>query len=439
MSSHNTNSGITMSSLDGLNKQPSSISNSPRQQHQQAHQIHSYQNSVLPLTSDRLNIYSNGHYVNNNNTNNNNSPEMQKLSQQMTYVSGVGAAATPLYVHPQSTTIQPPVMPMTPQSAHSRSFHQSLQPQISQSRKCRQMPPQPAPHMDPNTFAAANGYTGYPTDLKGEFNYPPSIAAGCLPPQPPPPPPPTAGLYSAIHAHSQPLQNYPQNSGRPSVVGYPTTVNSWSLLGNPSAAAAASNIQGTGQPYAPTAGNNAGGLLPHPVVHQGGGYNNTQCHFPTPITSNSVSNYANQSNYVGVIGGGRPNTATADRQRSLQQHHRPPMNPQGGLYGPPPQAAAFGGASHHHQPTPPPPPMGHHPHHQLNPLGFFNNPTFQYPTRPGVDNLCHQLIELIYVDGSKVECQQATNAVQMRSMSNCLRCCKHPNELTVVADEITVS
>ncbi|CAH8875363.1 unnamed protein product [Trichobilharzia szidati] len=438
LSSHNTNSGITMSSLDGINKQPSSISNSPRQQHQQAHQIQSYQNSVLPLTSDRLNIYSNGHYVNNNNnTNNNNSPEMQKLSQQMTYVSGAGAAATPLYVHPQSTTIQPPVMPLTPQSAHSRSFHQSLQPQISQSRKCRQMQPQPAPHMDPNTFAAANGYSGYPTDLKGEFNYPPSIAAGCLPPQPPPPPPPTAGLYSAIHAHSQPLQNYPQNSGRPSVVGYPTTVNSWSLLGSPSAAAAASNIQGTGQPYAPTAGNNAGGLLPHPVVHQGGGYNNTQCHFPTPITSNSVSNYANQSNYVGVIGGGRPNTATADRQRSLQQHHSlfthpplpqspsaaaagqgqqqsfqlpsnfypsispshhqrvslqqfngtssrsgPPMNPQGGLYGPPPQAAAFGGASHHHQPTPPPPPMGHHPHHQLNPLGFFNNPTFQYPTRP---------------------------------------------------------
>ncbi|CAH8653528.1 unnamed protein product [Heterobilharzia americana] len=383
---HNNN---TLSPLDSLNRQPN-IPVTPRQQHMQ-----SYQSSLQPPT-DRINIYSNGHYGNN-------SAEVGKLStnicvpsQQMTFVSG----APSLYVHPQSTEIQP---------AHSRAFHPSLslpiQPQMNQSRKCRQQVPH---HIDPSTYPPA--YTSFPTDLKSEYNYPPSIT-GCIPP------PPTGGLYSAIHAPSQP--NYPQNSGR-QTVGFPTTVNSWSLLGNPSAA---SSLQGTGQPYAPQIGptaGNGGGLLPHPVPQ--GGYSNAPCHFPT--TSNSASNYANQSNYVGVIGGGRPNADHSNanvRQRSLQHHslfthpnlpqspsaqgqqsfqlpssfypsispsHQRvslqqfgstsargtitgPINPQSGLYGPP-----FGGASHPpNQATPPP--IGH----QLNPMGFFNNP-FQYPTRP---------------------------------------------------------
>uniref|UniRef100_A0A5K4FEU8 BAT2_N domain-containing protein n=1 Tax=Schistosoma mansoni TaxID=6183 RepID=A0A5K4FEU8_SCHMA len=377
----------TTPSLDGMTKQ-SNISITPRQQH-----IQSYQNSIL-TPADRVNIYSSGPYGNN-------STELGKLSnnlcvpsQQMTYVS----AAPSLYVHPQSTAIQP---------APSRSFHHSLsipiQSQMSQARKCRQQVPH---QMDPSTFTA--GYTSFPTDIKNEYNFPPSIA-GCIPP------PPSVGLYSAIHQ-----SNYPQNSGR-HAIGFPTTVNSYSLLGNPSAT---SNLQAAGQPYAPAIGpaaGNGGGLLPHPVPQ--GGYNNTPCHFPTPITSNSVSNYANASNYVGVIGGGRPNTDHSNatvRQRGLQHHNlfphpnlpqspsaqgqqsfqlpssfypsispshqrvslqqfggtsraaiTGPINPQNGLYGP-----AFGGASHPpNQATPPP--IGH----QLNPIGFYSN-QFQYPSRP---------------------------------------------------------
>ncbi|CAH8682681.1 unnamed protein product [Schistosoma rodhaini] len=375
----------TTPSLDGMTKQ-SNISITPRQQH-----IQSYQNSII-TPADRVNIYSSGPYGNN-------STELGKLSnnvcvpsQQMTFVSG----APSLYVHPQSTAIQP---------APSRSFHHSLsipiQSQMSQARKCRQQVPH---QMDPSTFTA--GYTSFPTDVKNEYNFPPSIA-GCIPP------PPSVGLYSAIHQ-----SNYPQNSGR-HAIGFPTTVNSYSLLGNPSAT---SNLQAAGQPYAPAIGpaaGNGGGLLPHPQ----GGYNNTPCHFPTPITSNSASNYANASNYVGVIGGGRPNTDHSNatvRQRGLQHHNlfphpnlpqspsaqgqqsfqlpssfypsispshqrvslqqfggtsrtaiSGPINPQNGLYGP-----AFGGASHPpNQATPPP--IGH----QLNPIGFYSNP-FQYPSRP---------------------------------------------------------
>ncbi|CAH8655813.1 unnamed protein product [Schistosoma intercalatum] len=380
----------TVPSLDSMTKQ-SNMSITPRQQH-----IQSYQNSIL-TPADRVNIYSSGPYGNN-------SAELGKLSnnicvpsQQMTFVS----AAPSLYVHPQSTTIQP---------APSRSFHHSLsipiQSQMSQARKCRQQVPH---QMDPSTFTA--GYSSFPTDVKNEYNFPPSIA-GCIPP------PPSVGLYSAIHQ-----SNYPQNSGR-HAIGFPTTVNSYSLLGNPSAT---SNLQAAGQPFAPAIGpapGNGGGLLPHPVPQ--GGYNNTPCHFPTPITSNSVSNYANAPNYVGVIGGGRPSTDHSNatvRQRGLQHHNlfphpnlpqspsaqgqqsfqlpssfypsispshqrvslqqfggtsraaiTGPINPQNGLYGP-----AFGGASHPpNQATPPP--IGH----QLNPIGFYSNP-FQYPSRPGKD------------------------------------------------------
>ncbi|CAI2736718.1 unnamed protein product [Schistosoma spindalis] len=374
----------TVPSLDSMTKQ-SNISITPRQQHMQ-----SYQNSIL-TPAERVNIYSSGPYGNN-------SAELGKLSnnicvpsQQMTFVS----AAPSLYVHPQSTAIQP---------APSRSFHHSLSiPIQSQARKCRQQIPH---QMDPSTFTT--GYTSFPTDVKNEYNFPPSIA-GCIPP------PPSVGLYSAIQQSS-----YPQNSGR-HAIGFPTTVNSYSLLGNPSAT---SNLQTAGQPFAPAIGpaaGNGGGLLPHPVPQ--GGYNNTPCHFPTPITSNSVSNYANASNYVGVIGGGRPNTDHTNasvRQRGLQHHNlfphpnlpqspsaqgqqsfqlpssfypsispshqrvslqqfggtsraaiTGPINPQNGLYGP-----TFGGASHPpNQATPPP--IGH----QLNPIGFYSNP-FQYPSRP---------------------------------------------------------
>ncbi|KAH8869451.1 Protein PRRC2A [Schistosoma japonicum] len=380
----------TVPSLDSITKQ-SNIPVTPRQQHN----IPSYQSSML-TPADRINIYSNSLYANS-------STELGKLSnnicvpsQQMTFVSG----APSLYVHPQSTAIQP---------APSRSFHSlslPVQSQMSQARKCRQQIPH---QIDPSAFTA--GYTSFPTDMKNEYNFPLSVA-GCIPP------PPTGGLYSAIHPHSQ--SNYPQNSGI-HTFGFPTTVNSYSLLGNPSAT---SNLQGAGQPYSATIGPTAGtggGLLPHPVPQ--GGYNNTPCHFPTPITSNSVSNYANASNYVGVIGGGRPNadhSNTTVRQRSLQHHslfthpnlpqspsaqgqpsfqmpssfypsispsHQRvslqqyggssrgavtgPNYPQNGLYGPP-----FGGASHpSNQATPPP--IGH----QLNPMGFYNNP-FQYPSRP---------------------------------------------------------
>ncbi|CAH8599452.1 unnamed protein product [Schistosoma turkestanicum] len=395
----------TVQSLDSsMSKQQSNISITPRQQQQQPQPQHvqSYQSSILAPT-DRLNMYSNGPYGNN-------SAELGKLpnnmcgvpsQQQMSFVSAAAAAAPSLYVHPQSTAIQPA----------ARSFHPSMsipiQSQMSQARKCRQQVP---PHqMDPSTFTA--GYTSYPADVKNEYNFPPSIA-GCIPP------PPTGGLYSAIHPHSQ--SNYPQNSGR-HTLGFPTTVNSYSLLGNPSAT---SSLQTTGQQFAPAIGpaaGNGGGLLPHPVPQ--GGYNNAPCHFQTPITSNSVSNYANASNYVGVIGGGRPNTDHSNatvRQRGLQHHNlfthpnlsqspsaqgqqsfqlpsnfypsispshqrvsiqqfggasrgaiTGPINPQNGLYGP-----GFCGASHPpNQATPPP--IGH----QLNPIGFYNNP-FQYPSRP---------------------------------------------------------
>ncbi|KAK4475476.1 hypothetical protein MN116_002526 [Schistosoma mekongi] len=379
----------TVASLDSITKQ-SNIPVTPRQQN-----IPSYPSSMLTPT-DRINIYSNSPYGNS-------STELAKLSnnmcvpsQQMTFVSG----APSLYVHPQSTAIQP---------APSRSFHSlslPVQSQMSQARKCRQQIPH---QIDPSTFTA--GYTSFPTDIKNEYNFPLSVA-GCIPP------PPTGGLYSAIHPHSQ--SNYPQNSGI-HTIGFPTTVNSYSLLGNPSAT---SNLQGAGQPYAATIGPTAGtggGLLPHPVPQ--GGYNNTPCHFSTPITSNSVSNYVNASNYVGVIGGGRPNAdhpSATVRQRSLQHHslfthpnlpqspsaqgqpsfqlsssfypsispsHQRvslqqyggasrggvtgPNYPQNGLYGP-----AFGSASHpSNQATPPP--IGH----QLNPMGFYNN-AFQYPSRP---------------------------------------------------------
>ncbi|KAA3673214.1 uncharacterized protein DEA37_0011455 [Paragonimus westermani] len=70
-----------------------------------------------------------------------------------------------------------------------------------------------------------------------------------------------------------------------------------------------------------------GGLLPHPVAQ--GGYNSAHCSVPPAISSSPNPSFANHPNYVGVIGGGRPNsdlTNGAARHRGVHQNVYPSHN-----------------------------------------------------------------------------------------------------------------
>ncbi|CAL8103277.1 unnamed protein product [Calicophoron daubneyi] len=237
-----------------------------------------------------------------------NSLDITKLAPHVgahTQQANLASVGNSVYVPQQQPSVntQPPNTQSFPVS-WTLSSNQS---QLAQSGAHPQRYRQRIAHqMDPSY-----GSYAFQPELQNDYSFLPS-ATGCVQPTP------SGGLLSAIHGQTQ--SNFTQNTAR-QVLGPSAAVTPWSLLGTPNGGP---NLQSSTAEYnsalAAASGVNAGpGLLPHPVPH--GGYNNAQCSFP-PISSPS-SNFVNHSNYVGVIGGGRPNTDPSSgpsRQRNVQQN-----------------------------------------------------------------------------------------------------------------------
>ncbi|THD25931.1 hypothetical protein D915_003280 [Fasciola hepatica] len=166
-------------------------------------------------------------------------------------------------------------------------------------------------HLDMSPFS---GHP-FPTEIANEFTFVPSVTA-CVPA------PPSGGLYSTIQGQTQTSYHGSTRSAMGS------SGAAWSLLGSSTGSPA---LQASGGEYgsgiAPTpvggaSGGGGGGLLPHPVAQ---GFSN-----PSAPISSSGSNYMTHPNYVGVIGGGRPNASdlsgTSGRQRSIPQGLYPALN-----------------------------------------------------------------------------------------------------------------
>ncbi|KER33174.1 BAT2 protein [Opisthorchis viverrini] len=197
------------------------------------------------------------------------------------------------------------------QSAHSFPTNWTLP---SSQQRYRQRFPQ----VEPSAFG---GFT-YQTELQNEYAYLPS-ATGCVQPAA------AGGIFSAVQAQPQPSY-HPHNTARHNM-GPPAASNPWSILANPTGASGLqASAQDYGSTFAPSGGGNAsgGGLLPHPVPP--GGYNATHGPVQLPISTSPNSSFVAHHNYVGVIGGGRPNATdlsnVSTRQRGVVQSIFPSHN-----------------------------------------------------------------------------------------------------------------
>ncbi|KAF5404368.1 hypothetical protein PHET_01915 [Paragonimus heterotremus] len=236
--------------------------------------------------------------------------EYGKPSTSQAQHTGFASVASSVYVPPQQQSgrqSQPHSFGASwsmPQSQHSHLSH----PQRYRQRLAHQV--------DPPQFG---GFT-YQPDMQGDFAYLPTVS-GCVQPAP------SGGLYSNVQAQSH--TTYHPESNR-HVLGPVPATNPWSLLGTPTGMSSlqAANPDYNGGFCANPGGNvGGGGLLPHPVAQ--GGYNSAHCSIPPTMSSSPNPSFVNHPNYVGVIGGGRPNsdlTNGAARHRGMHQNVYPSHN-----------------------------------------------------------------------------------------------------------------
>ncbi|GAA28745.2 hypothetical protein CLF_111298 [Clonorchis sinensis] len=283
--------------VDPTNKSQQSITLVPRSH---SYSVQPYGPSVV--SSSELHSYG-GLY----------SGEANKLSSShsvpQSQAAAFASAAGSVFVSPQQ---QHQSAGHQAQSAHSFPTNWTLP--SNQQRYRQRFPHQ----VEPSAFG---GFT-YQTELQNEYAYLPS-ATGCVQPAA------AGGIFSAVQGQPQPSY-HPHNSARHNM-GPPAASNPWSILGNPTGASGLqASAQDYGSTFAPAGGGNAsgGGLLPHPVPP--GGYNATHGPVQLPISTSPNSSFVAHHNYVGVIGGGRPNATdlsnVSTRQRGVVQNIFPSHN-----------------------------------------------------------------------------------------------------------------